>query len=252
MHGTLTQRDLKLQFSGANPRAAASVLNVHDGGVVDVSRNLQIGGDDGSANYTGLSGTLNIPSGGIVRANSWDLRKGAHVVIHTGSLLQIEGNQVTAANGHIASGYITSAAVISVTYDAGQNQTLISAALPLGGYEAWAFTNDVGAADADDDDDGWENLLEYAMGGNPKSGSDTKRAIVKIGDSLRYSFKRRNDDSSLTFVLQGSPNLIDTTWTNLDPAVTIDSTEGKYDNVTLTAVEEASRYFLRLKVTSTK
>ena len=45
---------------------------------------------------------------------------------------------------------------------------------------------------------------------------------------------------------------MDTTWTNLDPAVTIDSTEGKYDHVTLTAVEEASRYFLRLKVTSTK
>jgi hypothetical protein len=199
--GTMTLgNDLRLQFSGAYARAYPSVINVHSGGVVDAGGKLSIGGDDGGT-YLGLNGTLNIFEGGVVKADGWDLRKGAHVVINAGSLLQIEGNQITAANGYIGSGYITSATLISVTYDAGQNQTLISAAIPPGGYDAWASANGIGAADADDDGDGWENLLEFAIGGNPKSGSDTKPAIVKIGNSLRYSFKRRNDDSSLTFVL---------------------------------------------------
>jgi hypothetical protein len=243
--------DLRLQFSGAGARAYPSVINVHSDGVIDAGGKLSIGGDDGGT-YLGLNGTLNIFEGGVVKADGWDLRKGAHVVINAGSLLQIEGNQITAADGYIGFGYITSATLISVTYDAEQNQTLISAAIPPGGYNAWASVNSVGAADADDDGDGWENLLEYAIGGNPKSGSDTKPAIVKIGNSLRYSFKRRNDDSGLTFALQGSPGLMNETWTNLDPAVSIDSTNGKYDNVTLTIAEEASRYFLRLKVASTK
>ncbi len=248
VHGTLMQPILSLQFSGTNPRAAASVINVHNGGLIDSDSQLNIGGDDGSTNYTGLSGTLNILAGGIVRTDGWDLRNGAKVVINPGGLLQIEGNRVTVANGYITSGYITSPAAISVIYDSGLNETLITTAIPLIGYDAWSSTNSVGAANDDDDQDGWKNLLEYAIAGNPDSGNDTKPTIVQTGNSLSYSFKRRNDDTSLTVILQGSPELTDATWTNLVPAEVLNSTEGEHDHVTLTVPIGEGHYFIRLKV----
>ena len=245
VYGTLRTRDLKLQYISANPRAAVSVINVRTGGVITVSRNLQIGGDDGTANFTGLNGTLNILEGGVVTAAGWDLRAGAHIVISEGGQLRISGDQVTVANGYIASGYITSTAQLSVTYTSGE--TLISAIVPSG-YEIWAATNGIGNATADDDQDGRVNLLEYAIGGNPKAGGDTEPAMVMIGNSLHYSFNRRNDDPGLVYILQGSPDLKSTTWTNLAPALTLNEKQGNYDNITLTIAEDGLNYFIRLKV----
>lgn len=248
VHGTLRTRDLKLQYILANPRAAASVINVHTGGVITVSRNLQIGGDDGTANFTGLNGTLNILNGGVVTAAGWDLRAGAHIVISEGGQLRISGDQVTVANGYITSGYVTSSAQLSVTHTSGV--TLISAIVPSG-YEIWAATNGIGNATADDDKDGRVNLLEYATGGNPKAGGDTEPAMVKNGNSLQYSFKRRNDDPRLVYILQGSPDLATPAWSDLAPALTLNDTQGNYDNITLTIAEDDLNYFIRLKVIST-
>lgn len=123
VYGTMTAgTDLRLQSSLANARAYPSVIDVYNGGVIDVGGKLNIGGDDGGT-YLGLDGTLNIYDGGFVKAGGWDLLKGAHVNIHAGGLLQIGGNQVAAANGYIAAGYLTGAYL--VTYDAGLNVTYI-------------------------------------------------------------------------------------------------------------------------------
>jgi Bacterial Ig domain len=243
--GTFTTRDLKLQFSGANSRAAASVINVQAGGLITVSRNLEIGGDDGNPDFAGLSGTLNIFNGGVVTAAGLDLRNGTHIVISSGGQLRIVGDQRSTVANYIASGYISTSTVLSYTFDAGE--TTITSSFPSG-YDIWASAEGVGTAYDDDDGDGKKNLLEYATGGDPHSSIDPAPTVRISGDSLSYGYKKRNDDSSLTFSIQGSFDL--KLWQDIETQVTIDSTDGLYNYVTHTALAGQERPFIKLKVTT--
>jgi hypothetical protein len=80
-----------------------------------------------------------------------------------------------------------------------------------------------GAADGteDFDNDGVQNLLEYAFGGNPKT-SDT--ALISpipsvVGDELQITFSCDTACSDITYTVQASPTLAANSWTDIATSV---------------------------------
>ena len=53
---------------------------------------------------------------------------------------------------------------------------------PLEGYDAWAADNNLGAVDEDEDFDGLNNLLEYALNGNPTNDVDAINPVLEKVD----------------------------------------------------------------------
>ena len=75
------------------------------------------------------------------------------------------------------------------------------------------------AEDGRDDDpegDGLENLLEYALGGNPNLGGDADLlpGIATAGRDVDYMYRRRRDAGTrgLVYDVQMSGNLVDPSW----------------------------------------
>jgi hypothetical protein len=118
------------------------------------------------------------------------------------------------------------------------------------GYTAWALTNEVvGQMSADDDKDGWTNLLEYATGGNGNvNGGDTRPTLVQAGSSFSYSYKKRNDDPDIIYVVETCSDLQKSEWVPLNSPVVVGSTSGNYDNVTQSIPANQGKVFVRLKV----
>jgi hypothetical protein len=254
LYGTLTTRDLNIQWDGANARAYPSVVNVYNGGVLDASRNLKMGGDDGGT-FAGLDGTLNILAGGIVKGNGWDLDLGAHVVVNDGGLLQIEGDQVAVANGYFSDGYLTSdLGGISATFNVASNETsIIAFAADASGYDIWAGTFggvDIGSATNDYDADGVINLYEYGLDGNPTNQTVAPAVlpfIVNTGSGLEYIHVQRNDDTNLVYSIETTTDLVYGTWANA--GVTAWATNiggGVFDTVTNAVDATVDKRFIRL------
>jgi hypothetical protein len=86
----------------------------------------------------------------------------------------------------------------------------------LGGYESWADTRGIGVETNDFDDDGVNNLMEYALGGNPTN--DDAAAIspstftAADGDThwFYHVYNKRTDDPALHFILGATTNLVST------------------------------------------
>ncbi len=123
----------------------------------------------------------------------------------------------------------------------------------LGGYEGWAAENGLGTALEDDDDDGRNNLLEYATNGDPDAAGDENPTLTKMSDSFAYSYDQRNDDPNLTFMLETRSDLTSGEWiTSTIPAV-VNSTDGAYSTVSHiipTDQPEQTQLFIRLKIQS--
>ena len=100
----------------------------------------------------------------------------------------------------------------------------------LTGYEAWILDYPgVGTATNltdNPDNDGLNNLGEWALGGNPDDPNDIGyEPIVEIIDHLgndwiEYIYARRTDYVALglTYQVQQNTNLVDGTWVNINPA----------------------------------
>jgi hypothetical protein len=127
---------------------------------------------------------------------------------------------------------------------------------PLEGYDAW--TSNVGLSgspdadpDYDYDDDGWDNLMEYALDGNPKDGilGDNVPTTEIAGATMEYVHNMRADDPSLTYYLELTDNLVLGTWTNMGYTVTgTNVTGGSYDQVTNSIPTTNTQTFIRLTV----
>lgn len=116
-------------------------------------------------------------------------------------------------------------------------------------YNTFGLTTATGTAAnlADPDGDGINNLLEYALGGNPLSAADADatRPLTQVAASrLQISFLRAR--AEVSYIVEASGDL--TTWTPVSyTPVSIGQTQTVADTVDITS---ASRRFLRLKITT--
>ena len=86
-------------------------------------------------------------------------------------------------------------------------------------YEIWATlfgldTNSTGAMAFDYEPDGLDNLTEYALGGNPTNADAASVLPVfqPLDNHFYYIHNERTDDTSLTYTVQLSTNLVSNGW----------------------------------------
>jgi hypothetical protein len=125
---------------------------------------------------------------------------------------------------------------------------------PPGSYALWASDHEVGAMDEDFDKDGLDNLVEYALGGNPTKANDAdiRPSLMKTDDGWHYVYRRRLDPAAagLSYTVETSTSLASGEWTEtgtveIDPDV-IDT---EFESVT-NAVDTTGKpaLFIRLKI----
>jgi Zn-dependent metalloprotease len=126
----------------------------------------------------------------------------------------------------------------------------LTAATPT--YAEWAATNGMSATTktADDDGDGYSNLLEYALGANPKSADDIRQttAIAEAAGQkyLQISLTRSLLRPGLTWSLERSADMAN--WTAATSSVVTDTSSELVLRDTLPLTGNEKR-FIRIRVT---
>ncbi|MDF7823913.1 hypothetical protein P4B35_07795 [Pontiellaceae bacterium B12227] len=124
-------------------------------------------------------------------------------------------------------------------------------------YETWVtdYPSMSGSPDADPDydfdGDGWDNLMEYALGGSPVNGTINGNIPVQktAGAAIEYVFAKRTDDTTLTYWLEVSDDLVGNVWTNHGYSVVATNvTEGTFDFVTNSIPIDDAAKFIRLVI----
>jgi hypothetical protein len=122
-------------------------------------------------------------------------------------------------------------------------------------YDSWAAGfNLSGSPDADPgsdyDSDGWDNLREYGLGGNPTNGfidGNIPTFEQTAGAAMNYIHAQRADDPGLFYCLELSDDLLLSNWTNSGyTVVATNGTGGTFDFVTNSIPTTDSRKFIRL------
>jgi dienelactone hydrolase len=127
-------------------------------------------------------------------------------------------------------------------------------------YGTWALSNGLSGTSAelsaDPDSDSFDNLVEYALGGNPtnaaSTGYDATASIVSAGGTnwFYYVYPRRRDAAarSLSYTVQASTNLVTAGWsTNGVTETGAGIIDSAFESVTnRSATGEAG--FVRLKI----
>ncbi len=115
-------------------------------------------------------------------------------------------------------------------------------------FGVYADTPEVLAGDTEDHDgDGLANLLEYALGTDPKVAGANPVAVARSGDVLTLVYTRRSPaDPALTYTVQASDDLAAGFSTATGATETVGSTSTYTDDVQLGA--PGLRRFLRLSV----
>lgn len=130
-------------------------------------------------------------------------------------------------------------------------------------FETWAgaqgLSGDDAAADADPDEDGMENLLEYALGGNPVSNDVVSilPAFSMVDGSgtnwLEYVYNRRRDAEArgLDYDMILTEDLIAGSWTNIGQSAETGSAsiDDDFEIVTNRIAVDVSVKFATLEVT---
>lgn len=119
-------------------------------------------------------------------------------------------------------------------------------AAPALGLAKWLADNGLSKAEEDSDGDGLANLLEFALGTNPKASTGETLSLGQTGNQLTLRFPRRADFAGVVLTVESSTDM--KTWSpakNFVPHETTSAGEGK-EWVTLRG-SNAGQAFLRLK-----
>jgi hypothetical protein len=121
---------------------------------------------------------------------------------------------------------------------------------PLAGYDLWALDNGVGSATADDDGDGFDNLYEYALGGDPNNSADNgvEPSLVKSGSGLEYKHLKHKTDTNLIYAVQVCTDLLDDSWQDVNVATGTNSYSAEYDEVVHEISTIPAKSFIRLEI----
>ncbi len=93
--------------------------------------------------------------------------------------------------------------------------------------------------------------MEYALGGDPTDGilDGEIPTTTMLGATMEYVYDMRTDDSSLTYYLELTDNLVIGTWTNMGYTVTgTNVSGGLFDQVTNSVPTTDPQKFIRLTV----
>ncbi len=167
----------------------------------------------------------------------------------------------TVANGStgLAFSYDASSGKLLVGQPSAKQVSIFSVNVPRSHQELWRFTNfgsydsvASGADSADPDDDGLNNLLEYALGIDPNASGMIPATLALNGTNLEYTYTRSTaaKDAGVTYQVLWSDTLEVASWSAQDVTEQITSTEGALETVKATVPKgSGGKRFMRLQVT---
>ena len=255
---------LALTGPGSLTKLGAGTLKLaethtHQGGTNVASGTLEVTGTLGS-------GDLSVSNGAVA-----ELKNSASTIADTAAVRLTGSGRIHLAAGvseSVAQLHIDGLLRMSGTWNAtrdplhfsGPGNLVVTSGGPPTPAEAWRFqhfstyNNSGNSADeADSDNDGASNLLERALGSNPKAGDTTSKPILNPGGpNFSFNYTRAKAATDLVIDLEVSPDLIPTTWriaTPTDGTHTLtDDTLPEIQTWRFNATTGASRMFYRLRV----
>ena len=135
--------------------------------------------------------------------------------------------------------------------------TLTLATMDLFGsttFSTWASNNSLAGDDAlllsDPDRDGRSNLLEFYMGSDPSSTSDSPIVVTASGASLSMTYQRAKGIANISAVVEWTTDLSLANWNTSYVSEIVDD-KGLYEEVKATVINSQAekRKFMRLRVT---
>jgi hypothetical protein len=124
--------------------------------------------------------------------------------------------------------------------------------LKIDSYTLWAAYNAVGDhPDQDQDNDGFNNLYEYAFAGNPTNALNQGEAptFVREGNEFVYRRLQRNNDTNITYRLEVCTNLLSGVWTDGGLVAVTNGAVGDFNNVVSVVPTNDLSLYIRIKST---
>ena len=122
-------------------------------------------------------------------------------------------------------------------------------AVALGTWEHWALVHDVTSPTADPDNDGYENLMEYALGLDPATPDRNALSLVINGNRLELTYTRPSAITDLTYQIEWANTLNATVWSTASITQQMISDTGSHRTFRAQLLPGTNSRFVRLKVT---
>jgi len=212
-----------------------------------------------TGNTTVNGGTLSLGNG----TTPSGIANTSHVIVASGAKLNLNFsgsdtiNQLWLGGTRMPAGIYSSSNSSFIT---GTGTLTVNNQSANGSYNTWSSPfghNLTGGPTADDDNDGIANLLEYALGGDPKAPSNNITPTATTTDgNLVFTLRRiASTTADTTQVFQHSTNLTDWTDTPLVAGSTVaiqpNTPQNGTDTVTITLPRSTnSQIFVRLKISN--
>jgi hypothetical protein len=119
-------------------------------------------------------------------------------------------------------------------------------------YKLWAALNAVGDhPEEDKDNDGLNNLYEYAFAGNPTNALNqgTAPTFMQAGNQFVYRSLQRNNDTNLTYRVEVCTNLLSGVWTDAGLVTVTNGTVGDFNDIGYVIPTNGSSLYVRIKST---
>jgi hypothetical protein len=135
------------------------------------------------------------------------------------------------------------------------NSGSITVAAPSAKYAEWAADHQVAGLKTDDDDgDGLPNVVEYALGGDPRNSADRGHGISFSIDSggMNYTYAKRSAlDAGVNYTVQVANTLTSSGWTNSGIVIAVTPLDADFQSITRRIPRELDpSRFIRLMVES--
>lgn len=194
-----------------------------------------------------LSGTLDLVAApGLASGTSFMLINNTGTGAVSGTFTGLAQNAVFAEDGY----------TFQISYTGGTgNDVTVTLLTPI---QVWRYTNygsiaDAGAASntADNDGDGYVNLLEYTTGMNPAAQDAAPTSVARNGNLLEFVFNWNKAATDVTLIAEWSDTIVGGSWSTVGvsaPVVVSDNGTIQQLKVTIPAGAGVDRRFVRLRV----